>query len=478
VSIRQDLPLLVVSVLVPAVLGLACGTPSPPVSSSKAAADAAARADEAAMYALPLVIMDLTREQFFADPIAAEVTPNQFLHIPILGNPSFRSVVRPNVDTLYSTAWLDLSAEPVVMTLPPSNGRYYLVQCMDAWTNVFAAPGIRTLGDKGARYAIVGPDWKGSLPSDIEVVRAPTPMVWVLGRIHVRDAADLSAARTFQRQIDLRPVSRVGDAAFQGAYPHPRPPGSTRRIMRELLHEMTPAAFFERFTRLTAANPPSPADPKVVADVLAPLGIAPGRAVAWTSLDEAQRSALAGGLERVLRTLEDRRQLDEQRPVTPTGWSSMGAKLAQGTYGTSYRVRAAVAVIGLGANLRADAIYMNANVDANRQPLDGSKRYRLTFARDQAPPVRAFWSVTLYDEHGYLIANPAERYAVKSGDDLVREPDGSLAIDLSPDDPGAAHHASWLPTPAGQRFELSLRAYWPGDELLDGRWQPPAVTPE
>jgi hypothetical protein len=92
--------------------------------------------------------------------------------------------------------------------------------------------------------------------------------------------------------------------------------------------------------------------------------------------------------------------------------------------------------------------------------------------------VRAFWSVTLYDEQGYLIANPAERYAVKSGDDLMREPDGSLAIYLSPDDPGPAHHANWLPTPAGQRFELSLRAYWPGDELLDGRWQPPAVTPE
>ena len=158
--------------------------------------DPAARADEAAMYALPLVIMDLTREQFFADPIAAEVTPNQFLHIPILGNPSFRSVVRPNVDTLYSTAWLDLSREPVVMTVPPSNGRYYLMQCMDAWTNVFAAPGIRTLGDKGARYAIVGPDWKGPLPTHVEVVRAPTPMVWVLGRIYVRDPADLSAART------------------------------------------------------------------------------------------------------------------------------------------------------------------------------------------------------------------------------------------------------------------------------------------
>src|SRR5262249_39649338 len=156
VSIRQHLPL-IARALVAAVLGSACGPAAPPAAPSTAPAPAA-RADEAAMYALPLVIMDLTREQFFADPMAADATPNRFLHIPILGNPSFRSVVRPNVDTLYSTAWLDLSTEPVVMTLPPAHGRYYLVQCMDAWTNVFAAPGIRTLGDQGARYAIVGPD--------------------------------------------------------------------------------------------------------------------------------------------------------------------------------------------------------------------------------------------------------------------------------------------------------------------------------
>ncbi|HEY0986505.1 MAG TPA: DUF1214 domain-containing protein, partial [Kofleriaceae bacterium] len=113
----------------------------------------------------------------------------------------------------------------------------------------------------------------------------------------------------------------------------------------------------------------------------------------------------------------------------------------------------------------------------NRQPLDGSKRYRLTFPAGQTPPVRAFWSITLYDDQGYLIANPAERYAIKSGDDPPREPDGSLAILLSPDDPGPAHRASWLPTPANKPFELSLRAYWPDDALLDGRWTPPAIAP-
>jgi hypothetical protein len=458
--------------------GLACSRPAPSLASPSptAAPDAAERADEAALYALPLVIMDLTRQQFFADPVTADATPNRFLHVPILANPSFRSVVRPNVDTLYSAAWLDVSADPVLMTLPPSNGRYFLVQCMDAWTNVFAAPGIRTLGDKGATYAIVGPGWQGQLPPEIEVLHAPTPMVWVLGRVYVRDQADLPAARAFQRQLDLRPSSRLNDASYQAVYPRPPAANAKRRIMRDILHDMSPEAFFERFASLTAANPPSPQDAPFLRDVLAPLGLSPGKPLTWARLDDANRGALAGGLERVLRAL-DKGVARQQSPVTPTGWSSMAAKLAQGNYGVNYRVRAAVAAIGLGANLRADAIYMNASIDGNQQPLDGRRRYRLTFAAGMAPPVHAFWSVTLYDDQGYLIANPLERHAIKSGDALVHEPDGSLVLYLQPDDPGPDHRANWLPTPADQRFELSLRAYWPGDELLDGRWTPPAVLP-
>ena len=451
--------------------------PPAPAAAASAAADPAARAEQAALYALPLVIMDLTREQFFADPIAVDATPGRFLHIPILGNPTFRAVVRPNVDTLYSTAWLELGDEPVLLTLPPSNGRYFLVQCMDAWTNVFAAPGIRTLGDRAARYAIVGPGWHGEVPAGVELVRSPTRMAWLLGRIYVRDPADLGAARAFQRQLDLRPASRAGDAAWSGVYPHPRDPSAPpRRIMRELVRALGPEALFERFARLTAGNPPAPDDAPFVRDVLAPLGLAPGRALRWASLSEASRSALTAGLERALHALEDRAEMDRRRAVTPTGWSSLG-DVAIGAFGTSYAARAGVAAIGLGANLREDAIYLNANVDAGGRPLDGGQRYRLRFAADQAPPVRAFWSVTLYDEQGYLVANPAERYAVKSGDDPAREPDGSLVIYLQPDDPGPAHRANWLPTPDHQRFELSLRAYWPGEPLLRGAWIPPAVTP-
>lgn len=458
----------------------ACAHPAPPAAgpASTGPADPATRADQAALYALPLVIMDLTREQFLSDPLGAGVTPNRFLHIPILGNPSFRSVVRPNVDTLYSAAWLDLSAEPVLLTVPPSDGRYYLIQCMDAWTNVFAAPGIRTLGNRGATYAIVGPDWHGPVPPQAEVVRAPTPIVWVLGRVYVRDPDDLAAARAFQHQLDLRPASHAGDAAYQAAVPMRRPAANVNRpIMRDQLRSLGPAAFYERFARLAATNPPSPADPAFVRDVLAPLGLVPGAPLTWSALDEARRNALAGALDHVLTLLSDPAQRRRASTVSPSHWSSMAPGIGQGDYGTGYPARAGVAMIGLGANLRIDALYMNASADGAGQPLDGGKHYRLRFAAGQAPPIHGFWSVTLYDEQGYLIENPAQRYAVKSGDPLTAEPDGSLVIDLQPDDPGAARRANWLPTPAGQRFELSLRAYWPDEALLQGRWTPPAVEP-
>ena len=390
---------------------------------------------KAALYALPLVIMDLTREETTAVPGAADAAVNRFRHLPTLANPRFRAVVRPNVDTIYSTAWLDLAAEPVLMTLPPSNGRYFMIQCMDAWTNVFADPGIRTLGNKGATYAITGPDWHGSLPEGVTEIRAPTRMVWVLGRVYVRDQADLPAARAYQQQLDIRPLSRSSDASFRSAYPHPAGRNAKRPIMMDLLKSIGPEAFFERFMKLTVANPPAPQDAQFIKDVLEPLGLAPGKPAGWESIGYFNRRALAFALERVLDRLADRTSLERQRMVTPSGWSGMSEKTPQGSYGTNYPVRAAVAVLGLGANLRADAVYFNASGDGNGKRLDGGKHYHLTFAAGKAPPERGFWSVTLYDDKGYLVASPIGRYAIKSGDDLVYQPDGSLVIYLQPDDP-------------------------------------------
>ena len=451
---------------------VACVTGSSPETPEALARLAA----QAAAYALPLVIMDLTREQASADPGAE---PNRFLHSTSLANTSSRAVVRPNVDTLYSSAWLDLTAEPAVLTVPPNRGRYFMIQCMDAWTNVFADPGVRTLGNAPAAYAIVGPDWRGNPPAGATVVRAPTRMVWVLARVYARNGEDLPAARDYQRQLDVRPLSRTGDASFQSTYARPEVGSAQRPVVKDLLARMGPEAFFERFLTLTAANPPAPQDAPFIGRVLDPLGLSPGGPRPWGSIPPSDRDALGLGLNTVLDAFGSRAAAAPGRPQTVNGWLGVPGTdgFPIGSYGTNYFARAAVAVLGLGANLPADAVYPNTSRDASGNRLDGSRAYRLRFDAGRTPPVRGFWSVTLYDEQGFLVANSLGRYAIRSGDDLVYEPDGSLLIYLQPDDPGSAHRANWLPTPRGEPFALTLRAYWPTDQLLGGRWAPPPVVP-
>jgi len=426
----------------------------------------------AVLYALPLVVMDVTREETLG---RSGAMPNQLVNIPILSNASFRTVVRPNVDTLYSTAWLDLRKEPVVMTLPPSDGRFFLIQCMDAWTNVFADPGVRTLGNKAAKYEIAGPDWHGSALPGVEVIRAPTPMVWIIARVFARNHEDLPAARAYQGKLDLRPLGKLDDPTFQPAYPAAGR-GTPDPIMMDVLKKMGPGAFFERFMALAAANPPAPDDAPFIHDTLAPLGVAPGRARAWESIDPSSRQALSAAFDAVLNKLSDRVSLRQARARRANGWNLPNPG-AQGRYGTRYAARAAVAVLGLGAKNRADGLRFNASVDGSGQRLDGGKTYRLTFALGDTPPAQAFWSLTLYDDKGYLVANPLDRYAVRPGEGLVYRADGSLVIYLQPDDPGPELRANWLPTPAGQTYELSLRAYWPNEALLKGQWIPPPIVP-
>lgn len=436
----------------------------------------AAKADQATLYALPLVIMDLTREETLA---RHDAMPNRFFHVPILGTDKFRTVVRPNADTLYSTAWLDLATEPMLMTVPPSDGRYFMIQCMDAWSNVFADPGIRTLGNQARTFAIVGPGWQGKLPDGVEVIHAPTRMVWVLARVYVRNRDDLPAARAYQASLDIRPLSKQGDATYQSTFPTPDQQPAQRPMM-QVLQSLSAQAFFSRFVALMAAgNPPAPGDAAFVRNVLTPLGLAPGDPDAWNHLSARKQRALSKAYQRTLQGFSDRVAVERNRLVPPqNGWSHAAASATHGTYGTDYRRRAGVAMLGLAATLSADKAHFNASIDGDGDRLDGSKRYRLIFPAGDLPPVLGFWSITLYDDKGYLVPNAIHRYAIRPGEGLAHEANGAVVIYLQPDDPGAQRESNWLPTPAGQTYELSLRAFWPSDALLKNRWVPPPVMPD
>ena len=249
--------------------------------------------------------------------------------------------------------------------------------------------------------------------------------------------------------------------------------------MIDVLKRMPPEDFFERFLKLTVANPPARQDAPFIQNILKPLGLMPGMPIAWQSISPLNRAALTDGFKQVLERLSRGAALRQQGHLTKNGWLGVPGKddMPRGNYGTHYLLRARVAMFGLAENLREDAIYMNASLDGNGKRLNGSRNYRMTFPADSTPPVQGFWSVTLYDSEGYLVANSWNRYAIRSGSGLKYAPDGSLVIYLQPNDPGSKRRANWLPTPRGQTFNLSLRAYWPKQELLEGQWEPPAIVP-
>ncbi|MFN3835091.1 MAG: DUF1254 domain-containing protein [Glycocaulis sp.] len=404
------------------------------------------------VYGYPLLVMDETRQ-------ATGLPPNMLYHARSLPGAGFTAVVRPNTDTLYSIAWLDLGAGPQMLDIPPMDGRYWLFQGLDAWTNVFADPGSRTLGDGDVRILIAGPDWQGEAPESVTLYRAPTAMVWLLGRIEIDGADDLEAVHALQDRLSLRPLE-PGAASLPVAPQTPGvlpPPEAVRGLDAE--------AFFARLAGLMATNPPD-AEDSAMLDQLSAIGVAPGEDMDWTGFGPLALAAMTQGV----RTARER--LDAG-PPRQDGWTVPAPHI--GRYGTDYAYRAGVALYGLGANLPEDALYPSTLTDEGGAPLIGGQTYRIRFAPRQLPPVNAFWSITLYDAEGYLIANPAGRYAVSSRDHLVTDADGGLTLDVHSGPPAPGREANWLPAPQTGEFNLLARLYWPHEDALAGDWQVPPV---
>jgi hypothetical protein len=413
---------------------------------------------QAYLFGYPLVIMDVTREG------AGKTVgpPNQLHRLRKFPDASFRAVVRPNVDTLYTIAFIDADAGPWVFTMPPNDQRYELMPFMDAWTDVFTSPGTRTVGTQGGRYLIVGPRWQGQAPDGMTLLRAPTQIVWLLGRTQTNGAADYDKVHALQDGLKLEPLN-PGNTLASAAWQPDKSAGAPIQQMQQ----MDTGAFFGRLARLMVNNPPRPVDAPMVAQ-LASMGIAPGQPPQWSAW---QRLCFDAG-----RKLADWRVAESLKKPHKLlrGWFTPPVNLAN--FGTDYATRAGVAMVGLGANLPADAVYPNAHEDEQGEMLNGSHRYRLHFAADALPPVKAFWSVTAYGADDFLIDNPLNRYALGDRDKLQFNPDGSLDIWVQAQAPtDASQQANWLPVRAGETFTLNARLYWPKPEALDGRWGMPAV---
>lgn len=422
------------------------------------------------LYFYPLVMMDVTRRQ--STNLKPDIRPgsaplNTFAHMRAFPPATFRTIVRPNFDALYSMAWLDLASEPVIVSAPDTHGRYYLLQMVDMWTDTFAVPGKRTSGTQAQSYALIPPGWHGALPDGVEKIQAPTSCVMIIGRTQTNGAADYAAVRRIQDGYTLTPLSRWG----RQPQPVPFEPDPTVDMETEPLRQvnaMSAARFFAYAAELLKRYPPHVTDWSMLARMRR-IGIEAGQSFDYDTLPPAVQRALAGVPAAALEKMQAK--ISNLGRVV-NGWSMITETV--GVFGNNYLKRACVAMIGLGANEPEDAVYPLNLGDADGVPLNGDHDYLLHFGREELPPVDAFWSLTMYDAEGFQVANPLDRFAIGDRDALTYNTDGSLDLYLQHDSPGAERESNWLPAPRGP-LGVTMRLYAPKPVALDGTWNPPPI---
>ena len=429
---------------------------------------------KAYIYAYPLVLMELTKkmltnvDRVVDGPSSSKAPLNQFSNLHVFPDETFNEVVRPNVDTLYSSAWLDLSKEPIILSVPDTHGRYYLMEVMDAWTNVFASLGKRTTGTREQHFAFVGPFWKGILPPEVKKIEASTNMVWIVGRTQTNGKKDYTAVRRIQANYQLTPLSLWKKERNSSNNNNDIDPTiDTKTAPVDQVANMDVGKFYKIFTQALQQNPPQKQDREIIND-LKKIGIEPGSVFDVGMMSSELYNALQQGAQQALYEIKNK---STSLGTLINGWTIF---FDTGSYGDDYLMRAVIANIGLGANLPQDALYPTAFVDSEGNPLNGNNNYVLHFAKNQLPPVNAFWSITLYDSQSFLVPNPSKRYALGDRDDMVFNDDSSLDIYIQHTSPGKEKVRNWLPSPEDS-FNLTLRMYWPQQSALIGKWHPPAV---
>ncbi len=437
-------------------------------SSALDAAQARGLAEQAYTFAYPMLEFYKTiyGSALLAGAPSYRAPLNEITHATRLIGPEFKDVVRPNNDTLYSSVWLDLRAEPMVISVPAIPDRYYSFQLIDVYTHNFAYIGTRATGTDAGSYLIAGPGWQGETPPGIgQVFRTEGNFAYSLTRTLVDGEADLPNVLALQQQYRVEPLS---------AYlKQPTPPAATLVAPPYDAEAAASVAFIRYFNFLLGQVAIHPTETDLIAS-FAPLGIGPDAPFGEAQLDPALREAIAAGVSDALAKIQSYGpDLGEQK----NGWTMTrrifgNREQMQG----KYLERAAAAYYGLFGNDLEEAYYPSLQVGADGKPLDGAANYTLRFEKDELPPVNAFWSLTMYSlPDQLLVANPIERYSI--GDrtpGLKYGEDGSLEIYIQAESPGADKESNWLPAPKGP-FSLTMRMYLPKPSALDPMYAPPPL---
>ena len=441
-------------------------------------AETKAIAEEGFIYGLPIVMNYAVMNEFAVDTKSSQFKApfNEINNQHRVATPEDTAVVTPNSDTPYSTLWLDLRAEPMVISVPAvAKKRYYSVQLIDGNTYNFGYIGSRATGSEAGDYLVVGPDWKGETPAGIKkVFSSTTPFALILFRTQLFNPADMPNVEKVQADYKAQPLSAFLKQPAPAAAPKiDFVPATTEGIKKN---------YYEYLDAALQFVPPSPDDKEVRAR-LARIGIGPGKTFEFKDLSVEHKAEVLLGMK------EGDAKVDKAVASTGkniNGWQVGG--LAGGdraSFHGDWLNRAAVAKAGIYANDPVEAMYPLTRTDSTGETLDGSKHnYTLTFAKDQFPPVNAFWSVTMYDgKSQLLIKNPINRYLINSPmlPGMKKNPDGSLTLYIQKDSPGKDKESNWLPAPDGPIY-MVMRLYWPKDtppSILppgEGTWQPPGLV--
>ncbi len=423
---------------------------------------------KAYIFAYPLVLMDVTKKVMtnVASPTEFFAPINQFAHSTKFVKPKFNKLNKLEPDTLYSTAWLDLEKEPIILHVPNTRDRYYLMEAFDNWTNLIASIGKREMGTVSQDLIFVGPNWRGDIPAGLKMIKSHTNIVRLVGKFFPKDKrGDLVLVNRIQKQFTLKPLSFL-NKDYIPVENKIDPNIDMNALPVDIVERIHGLKFFNYFADLLKSNPVSREDLNYLKS-FEPIGIIPKQDFDANRLSASLRENLDDvpslALDRIYSALNLKNNINN-------GWSM----IAQPSE-ANYLKRAVNAYNNLGVSRSEDLLYETVKVGSNGKLLQGHSRYVIHFDRLQVPSTRAFWSITMYDKNLLFVDNSLKRYSVGDRGNLKYNRDGSLDIYIQRHQPEDNKKSNWLPAPAGY-FELILRVYWPNKNMLRGSWRPPAVT--
>jgi hypothetical protein len=434
-------------------------------------------AEEGFIYGLPLVMNYAVMNEFAVDPKSSQFKApfNEIDNMHHVATYEDTAIITPNSDTPYSILWLDLRAEPMVITVPAvEKERYYSVQLIDGNTYNFGYIGSRATGNVPGSYLVVGPDWKGEKPAGIsQVFSSTTPFVFANFRTQLINAEDMPNVEKVQAGYKAQPLS-----AF---LKQPAPPAAPAIEFLPATTAGIKENFFQYLDAALQFVPETQRDKEIRAK-LAKIGIGPGKTFDLKDLSLEHKAEMLIGMKQGDDKI-NKWLASGNKPIN--GWNVSSLLGDEAFYNGDWLLRAAAAKAGLYGNDAAEAMYPFTRTDATGEPLDGSKhKYTLTFPPGQLPPVNAFWSVTMYDgKSQFLVKNPINRYLINSPmlAAMKKDADGSLTLYIQKDSPGADKEANWLPAP-DDKIYLVMRLYWPKltpPSILpagEGTWRPPGIV--